>query len=112
MSKRCNGWLAAFLTCIVIAAGCTSTKSKLAQCQSDSGQLKAQVTEQQRLVENLRVQNRAIADRLAESEKLLARIHEQTGGGISSTLQASSASSSSELTAENSGSGWKSTEKK
>lgn len=96
------------LACI----GCSSTKSKLTNCRRDNEQLVAQVTEQQRVIDNLRVQNRAIADRLSESEKLLALIHEQTSGGMAGVITSPGVGSANSPATTAGVSGWKPTETK
>lgn len=60
------------LVCL-LAAGCSTGPSRLAKCQTEIEQLRERLAQEQQLRLTKEAQMRRLAERLAESEKQLAR---------------------------------------
>lgn len=63
---------------LVLCAGCSPARTQLNRCQNERQQLARQLDEERRLRETQEGQVRDLGERLAESEKELARIHDQS----------------------------------
>jgi len=69
---------------IVVAwatVGCgPTTQSQLTRCQNEKKTLLTRIVDEQKRVESLSTQNEQLTSRLAESEKQLARLYQQSSG--------------------------------